>query len=409
MTNTNSNGSRRALVVGLGISGIATAIRLRQIGWDPVIVERSPERRTGGYFVLLYGAGRASAKRLGFLDGMPNRAAADGGHFEIDRMGNRSRATSVVEHPQGPHQMLRGDVEQAAFDKLPDDVEIRFSTVPARIEQDADGVDVTLHNTSTGEDSVERFALVVGADGVRSTVRRLVFGPPEQYLHLMGRITSAYQLPGPIDCLAPEDSAVLLERGRAAWIFGFRDRNPTVMLTYESDDIDAEFAVPPAQRLREVFGQEPTGKLLGAVLDAAVPAQEANNILFDSPQQVRMDTWHKGRVVLLGDSAWCVTLYVGMGVSAGLSGADLLGTMLEQNPDDLEKALTRWEDRLRPVLQEWQSTLGLMRIVFNPSGRKEFLRRRLLTRGRDYPVVGKTIVKLLNRGMSQKNADVAAA
>ncbi|MFC5826091.1 hypothetical protein [Nonomuraea insulae] len=59
-----SSSSRRALVVGLGVSGIATAIGLRRIGWDPVIVERAPGRRSGGYFVL-FGAGQAAARRLG--------------------------------------------------------------------------------------------------------------------------------------------------------------------------------------------------------------------------------------------------------------------------------------------------------------------------------------------------------
>ncbi|MEV4049475.1 FAD-binding protein, partial [Streptomyces sp. NPDC049744] len=45
---------KRALVVGLGIAGMSAAIGLRRAGWTPVIVERAPERRTGGYFVALF-------------------------------------------------------------------------------------------------------------------------------------------------------------------------------------------------------------------------------------------------------------------------------------------------------------------------------------------------------------------
>lgn len=52
----NSNGPR-VLVVGLGISGIATALRLQRTGWQPVIIEKSQARRSGGYFVGLLGAG----------------------------------------------------------------------------------------------------------------------------------------------------------------------------------------------------------------------------------------------------------------------------------------------------------------------------------------------------------------
>ncbi|MEW1847138.1 monooxygenase, partial [Nonomuraea angiospora] len=65
---TSNGDGRRALVVGLGISGIATALRLRQIGWTPVIVERAAARRSDGYFIALFGAGRAAAQRLGILD-----------------------------------------------------------------------------------------------------------------------------------------------------------------------------------------------------------------------------------------------------------------------------------------------------------------------------------------------------
>lgn len=72
---------------------------------------------------------------------------------------------------------MRGDVEAAGFAALPSDVEIRYSTVPTRIEQDTDEVNVTLADTAGGTSATERFDLVVGADGLRSTVRRLVFGP----------------------------------------------------------------------------------------------------------------------------------------------------------------------------------------------------------------------------------------
>lgn len=54
--------------------------------------------------------------------------------------------------------------------------------------------------------------------------------------------------------------------------------------------------------------------------------------------------------VLVGDSAWCLTLYSEMGVSTGLASGELLGNMLETYPDDMERALTRWEEKLRPFI-----------------------------------------------------------
>ncbi|WP_211267308.1 FAD-dependent monooxygenase [Nonomuraea candida] len=202
---TSLSSRRRALVVGLGISGIATAIGLRRAGWEPVIMERAPGRRPGGYFVVLFGAGRAAARRLGILDALPDRSPPGAITYTVDRAGTRRPGLGFGDLPVPPRAMLRGDVERAAFAALPPDVEIRYATTPTRVEQDAAGVEVTLDQ---GGDSVtERFDLVVGADGLRSTVRRLVFGPDGRYLHRLGYMIAATALPGPVGGLAPHEGA----------------------------------------------------------------------------------------------------------------------------------------------------------------------------------------------------------
>ncbi len=125
----------RVLIVGLGVSGIATALRLHEIGWQPVIVERSDGRRTNGHFVDLFGAGKTAARRRGILEGLRDRASG--------------------------------------------------------------GAHVELRTTATGTSVTERFELlVVGADGLRSAVRSLVFGPDRRYLRRLGHMLVAYEFPG---------------------------------------------------------------------------------------------------------------------------------------------------------------------------------------------------------------------
>ncbi|WP_346281179.1 FAD-dependent monooxygenase [Pseudonocardia sp.] len=401
---TNHSG-RRALVVGLGISGMATAVRLRQIGWDPVVIEKAPGRRSGGYFVAVFGAGRASAERLGILDKMPDRAPG-GAHFEIDRLGNRRRAVGFGDGEGGPRRMLRGDVERALFDALPQDVEIRYSTVPKRIAQDADGVEVTLLNTAEATSTAERFDLVVGADGLHSTVRALAFGPPERYLHPLDHTVAAFQLSRQVSGLDPDDTVSMVEPGRAMWVFSFAGRLPTVLLTHRTTDVDVEVRRTPAEGFRAAFGPEPTGKILGQVL---TELENADQVVFDSVEQVRMDHWHNGRVVLVGDSAWCVTLYSGMGVSAGLAGAELLGTMLQRHSNDIGQALSDWERRLRPFIKYHQRTGLSQRVFFNPANWREITQRKMLTRGMRYPVVGRLVRRLRLKGARMKELDIAAA
>ncbi|MGW0479035.1 FAD-dependent monooxygenase [Nonomuraea sp. NPDC003214] len=392
---------RRVLVVGLGISGIATALRLRQIGWKPVVVERAPERRQGGHFIALFGAGRAAAGRLGVLDAMTD-LGADGASYDIDRSGRRRPGLSFKDFPGRPWVMTRGDVEEAAFAALPPDVEIRYSTVPARIEQDAGGVDVTLTDTVTGASTVERFGLVVGADGLRSTVRRLVFGPHEAYLRRMNYMAVAFQLTGPLPGFGQGDSVVLTEPGRSMWIFPFRHRPPMVLLSYRTDDVDAEFTSTAAERVRAAFGPEPAGPALGAALDRL---ESADQVLFDSVEQVRMDRWHRGRVVLVGDAAWCVSLYAGMGASAGMAGADLLGTMLARHPGSLTEALTRWERRLRPTIEYFQGNGMQMRSLFVPATRYELALRRVMLRASKLPVTSSLFVLWQSRGKAARTKE----
>ncbi|TVT01714.1 FAD-dependent oxidoreductase [Amycolatopsis bartoniae] len=388
----------------MGVSGIATAARLRKAGWQPVLVERAAARRDGGYFIVLFGAGQAAAARLGMLDALHDRAPATR-KLDVERDGTSRPGMSFSDLPGHPWTMLRGDIEAAAFAILPGDVEIRYSTVPTAIEQDADGVDVTLLDTAAGTSVTERFDLVVGADGLRSTVRELVFGPHERYLRRLGYMISAFEFPGTPAGLEPGQAVTLLEPGRAMWVFAYRDHDPTVLVTYRTDDVDAEFRRPPAERFRAVFGPQALGSTLGAVIDAA---EDAGEILFDSAEQVRMDRWYSGRVVLMGDAAWCVTLYAGMGVSSGLVGAELLGTLLERHPGDLGTALAEWERGLRPYLDHYAEGAAADRRIFVVDSALEIRFRRAVPWLRRFRLGRRLVDRLvrIDEIAKYKNADI---
>jgi 2-polyprenyl-6-methoxyphenol hydroxylase-like FAD-dependent oxidoreductase len=406
--NKNTTSRKRALVVGLGITGTASALRLHRAGWDVVVLEKAAERRRGGYFVALFGTGIAAAERLGIADLVPDRAATDGASYDIDRAGHRRRGMSYGDLPGQSHLMMRGDIEEAVFTALPDEVEIRYSAIPVALEQYAEGVDVEIRDLEAETTTIERFDLVIGADGLRSTVRRLAFEPDQNVTHRLGYMIAAFALPEAVPGYRQQDGLILAEPGRSVWVFSFGDRPPTVLFSYRTDDVDAEFTRPAIESVRTAYGPEATGSTLGWLLDQF---EKSPDYLFDSVEQVRLDHWHRGRVVLVGDAAWCLTLYSGMGASTGLAGADLLGTMLERHPDDVPAALRDWEEHLRPFIDHHLESGVTMRAFFTPANRGEQLVRTVMTRLARMPIASKLLARSRTRSADarMKMLDIASA
>lgn len=369
--------SKRALVVGLGIAGMSTAIGLHRAGWTPIIVERSPARRTGGYFIALFPEGRQAATDLGIADHLHTRnPVGDAATWAVNRQGRRHRSLGFLDQPGGPAAVLRGDIEAALWQSISGaQIEVRFATTPTEITNRVDDVRVQLTNAENAVQYYEDFDLVVGADGMRSSVRRIVFGPHEEYLTNWEAMICAFQLPEQVPSYGPADSVVIAHARRAIWVFGFADRTPTVLLTYRTKDIQKQFNGSPIDRLRAAF----SGMDDAAVGHALDSLQQAPDYVFDSVHQVKMPRWSKGRVALVGDAAWCLNLYSGMGASIGLRAGAQLGAALRQYPDDLAAALDSWETGLRPAITQHQRTARFKQQMFVPSSRAvEVLRPTLL-------------------------------
>jgi 2-polyprenyl-6-methoxyphenol hydroxylase-like FAD-dependent oxidoreductase len=342
------NGKRTAIVVGAGIAGLAAALRLHRAGWRAVVVERAPARRSSGYMLNLLGSGYDAVERLGLL---PALAKRDLGAFTsvLVRADGTAKFTvpqAIVEAAQGARAMsvFRGDLETVLFEAVADTAEFRFGTTVTAIAQEGNDVTATL-----SDDSTERADLLIGADGLHSGVRRLVFGEESRFRVDLDHMVGAFPLRRVPSGLAEGSGTTFIGPHRTAAVINLGPDRSSAFFTYRSADGEAALAQGPVAALSEAFGD-----LGGGVPDALAQLKEdSGSAYFDSVSQIRMDAWSDGRVVLLGDAAWCVTLFAGYGAGLAISGADALGEALER--DDLPAALADWESRLRPEIAKRQA------------------------------------------------------
>jgi 2-polyprenyl-6-methoxyphenol hydroxylase-like FAD-dependent oxidoreductase len=357
----------RALVVGAGIAGLAAATSLHRAGWRVTVCERAPARRTGGYFVRLAAEGVEAAARLGVEESLRTRLPVDGLITGVDGRGRTtSRVEAALVEDGVSLALVRGDLEAALWEGLPDDVEVRFATAPRAVSP-AHGT-VTLRHDD--DEVTERWDLVVGADGVRSTVRDLVFGPEEEFRHDFDHVVVSAvlsRLPGE---LVEGDYLVLVEPGRSAHLMGMAGHDPVVFFTYRTDLPQADGTEPtarPVEALRAVYGD--FDGLMPELLDLVADAGATHA---DTVGQIHLERWSRGRVVLLGDSAWCPTLYSGHGSALALAGGESLGTHLrvtDGTVPDVPAALAAWEAARRPGTDVARTAARRARHFFLPGNR----------------------------------------
>ncbi|MFK4243382.1 FAD-dependent oxidoreductase [Micromonospora chokoriensis] len=339
---------KRAVIVGAGIAGLATALRLARDGWRTLVVERSPTRRSGGYLVNLLGTGYDAAEGLGLVPALSDRAL---GPFTtvLVRADGRPKLTvpaAVAEAALGPRTMtvFRGDLETALYEAVRDRVEIRFGTTVSTIDSTDDRVRISLSD-GTAED----VDLLVGADGVHSATRTATVGPDHRVD--LPYVVAAFPLAHPVTDVPESSATTFIGPGRTAAIVNLGPGRSSAFFTYRCADPARELERGPVDAIRATFGD-----LAGGVPEAIRHLQtDPAGAYFDRVSQVDSPRWSTGRTVLLGDAAWCVTLFAGHGAALALAGADQLGTALRRHGDDVPSALADWETGLRPEVVKRQA------------------------------------------------------
>ena len=369
----------RVLVSGAGIAGPTLAYWLSRYGLKPTIVEKAPQLRTGGYIIDFWGLGFDIADRMGLLPEIRRRGYVAQEVRIVDPNGKRKSGflvESLSRVVQGRYiSLARSDLAATIYNAIGHKVETIFNDSIVHIEQTATGVHVTFQ---TG--LVRDFDLVIGADGLHSRVRELVFGPQNRFENYLGYKVAAFDVEG----YGPRDELVYVmytEVGQQVGRFAMRGGRTLFLFTFASpaiekipiDDIKAQKAF-----LRRRFGE--SGWECPKILDALDCVQE---LYFDRVSQVFMGpqsgSWTRNRVSLVGDAAFCVSLLAGQGCALAMIAAYILAGELHCAGLDYATAFARYQERFAPfVLQKQKSALRFAGTFAPKSKFSMFIRNQVM-------------------------------
>ena len=177
------------LISGASIAGPALAYWLRRYGFSPTVVERAPTLRGGGFGVDFRGEAHMKLlRRMGILEGVRRRQTEMGEQVVIDERGKRLVALPAS-FMSGEVEISRGDLSLIMYERTRETTEYIFGDSIVSLDQTADGVNVAFERGET-----RTFDLVVGADGLHSNTRRIVFGPESRYISFLGHYIAGFEL-----------------------------------------------------------------------------------------------------------------------------------------------------------------------------------------------------------------------
>jgi 2-polyprenyl-6-methoxyphenol hydroxylase-like FAD-dependent oxidoreductase len=351
-----STAADRVLIVGGGLSGVSAAICLQREGIDVEIVEREPVWGALGTGITLMGPAMRALKQLGVLEQCLAEGAGGSEMCLFDAEGELLH-TLEIHGLLGPDWPAVGGMMRPTLHKILADtacgkgVSVRTDTTVTSLQQHSDWIDVELSDGTSGS-----YDLVLGADGMRSQLRKMVFGDeaPEPQplgqavwralLHRPATVTGEFQFYGP------------------GLKTGFTPLGPDRMYEFLVQPVADDVLPPPEERparmreLLSVFG--------GVVAEVRETITEPEQVDVRKLYWLLMPPpWHRGRVLLIGDAAHATTPQLAMGGAIALEDGIVLGELLASETEleiTLAKFMERRYERCKMVVQnsvqlsEWE-------------------------------------------------------
>ncbi|MEU5024862.1 FAD-dependent monooxygenase [Streptomyces milbemycinicus] len=361
------------LISGAGIAGTTLAYWLARHGLRPTIVERAAGLRSSGNPVDVRGPAVEVAERMGVMPRLRQARTqvtamsfVNGSGRQVGRVNMRALQWASDSREV---EVTRSDLAAILYEASRGSAEVLFDDTMTALRQDGDGVDVTFERAAP-----RRFDLVVGADGLHSTTRRLAFGPESDFVRHTGLYVATMPLDGPVD--SPHDVVIHNAPGRMASLHPVHGRALAAFIFRHSAvaGFNHRDLAQHKRILADAYADD--GWRVPELLDRA---RAAEDLWFDSVSQVRLDSWANGRIALLGDAASSVSLF-GDGSTLAMAGAHTLAEELAATPNDPQAAFARYETRHRTLVDPRQGSVTTAAALMVPATRAGVAVRNMASR-----------------------------
>lgn len=353
--------NKNILISGAGIAGTSLAFWLKKFGFIPTIIEISPSIRESGYAIDFMGAGFDVAEKMDIVGELENvdlniskLSLVDENNIEKGSM-NYQKIKKFMNNRA--LTLLRSDLAKVIYNNLDKEIEIIFGDTITKIEQDDEKVITTFKNGTS-----RTFDLLVGADGLHSNVRNLIFGLESHYEKYLGYYTCSFT----IENLSYDGRAFSMynvPNKQVAIYSSIENRTTTLFvfaspekLKYEHHDIEKQ-----KQILKNEFMN--IGWKCKELLS---DIEKTKDFYFDAVSQIKMQNWSKGRITLIGDACDCPSLLSGKGSTLAMVGSYILAGELKEAKGNYEIAFNNYEKILKPFMDKKQKSAQAFAKSFVP-------------------------------------------
>jgi 2-polyprenyl-6-methoxyphenol hydroxylase-like FAD-dependent oxidoreductase len=340
---------KNILISGASFAGLCTAYWMNKMGYRVTVVEIASGLKKGGTPVNILENTIEVVKEMGLLE----EIIANRLHMESIVFKNADDITERLDFHQ-QNQAERGEVEyeierdfllHLLYDQVKDETTFIFGESITKLKESEDGMEVSFKNGS-----IKNFDLVFGCDGIHSVVRKLWFGEEALFSHFL----KTYFSISIVDkLLIPENTTQMYsEPGKTIMLNAYNGKTDICLAFFSEEEIPYDYRNEQQMRNIIINNFKHTGWRTPELLEEV---QRTTGFYFDKLCQVKMPSWSKGRVALVGDAGYCPSPAAGRGGSVAIDGAAALGDAFGKCKDDHEAAFKLYHESFRPFIEEVQT------------------------------------------------------